>query len=74
MATLNELNDITKKNIYLLCTYKCSRNCEFCCNKQYDILKDVPIVSYKEFEVEYLRRRFDKIVYEVIDALKNKED
>lgn len=27
-----------------------------------------------EFEVEYLRRRFDKIVYEVIDALKNKED
>ncbi len=48
MATLNELNDITKKNIHLLCTYKCSRNCEFCCNKQYDILKDVPIVSYKE--------------------------
>ena len=27
---------------------KCSRNCEFCCNKQYDILKDVPMVSYKE--------------------------
>ena len=48
MATLNELNDITKKNIHLLCTYKCSRNCEFCCNKQYDILKDVPMVSYKE--------------------------
>lgn len=48
MATLNELNDITKKNIHLLCTYKCSRNCKFCCNKQYDILKDVPMVSYKE--------------------------
>lgn len=48
MATLNELNDITKRNIHLLCTYKCSRNCKFCCNKQYDILKDVPMVSYKE--------------------------
>ncbi len=27
-----------------------------------------------EFEVEYLRRRFDKIIGEVIDALKNKEE
>ena len=48
MTTLNKLNDITKKNIHLLCTYKCSRNCEYCCNKQYDILKDVPMISCKE--------------------------
>lgn len=27
-----------------------------------------------EFEVEYLRRRFDQIIDAVIDALKHKED
>lgn len=47
MATLNDYNDKTKKNIHLMVTSLCDRNCRYCCNKQYD-LNDIPYVTDSE--------------------------
>lgn len=49
MAVLNEYNENTKKNIHLLVTTLCDRNCKYCCNKQYN-LNDIPYVTDEELE------------------------
>lgn len=47
MSRLNDYTPATKKNIHLLVTSLCERNCPFCCNKQYD-LSNVPQATEKE--------------------------
>ena len=47
MAILNEKNENTVKNIHLMVTSLCYRNCPYCCNKQYD-LSTIPQVSKEE--------------------------
>lgn len=49
MAILNEKNENTVKNIHLMVTSLCKRNCFFCCNRQYD-LSDIPQVSNEELQ------------------------
>lgn len=49
MAQLNEKTDITKRNVHIMITNRCYRNCPFCCNKQYDV-NDIPIVTNEELE------------------------
>lgn len=44
---LNKRTDKTKGVIHLMVTTLCSRNCKFCCNKQYDI-DCVPTVKQYE--------------------------
>ena len=46
---LNELNDKTKKVIHLMVTSLCNRNCNHCCNKQYD-LNNIPYVTDSELK------------------------
>lgn len=46
-ATLNDKNEKTKKIIHLMVTTLCNRNCEFCCNKMYD-MNDIPYVTHEE--------------------------
>jgi MoaA/NifB/PqqE/SkfB family radical SAM enzyme len=36
-----------KKIIHIMVTSLCKRNCEYCCNKQYD-LNDIPYVTDEE--------------------------
>ena len=48
-AALNEYNDQTKKNIHLMVTTLCNRNCKYCCNKQYD-LNSIPFVTDAELK------------------------
>lgn len=47
MAALNEYNDQTKKNIHIMVTNLCLRDCPHCCNKQYNI-SDIPVVTDAE--------------------------
>lgn len=47
MAVLNEKNENTIKNIHLMVTSLCDRNCPYCCNKQYD-LSTIPQVTDEE--------------------------
>lgn len=49
MAQLNEKTDITKRNVHIMITNRCYRNCPFCCNKQYDV-NEIPIVTNEELE------------------------
>lgn len=49
MAKLNKKNKKTEKIIHLLITSLCNRNCEFCCNKQYDLNK-IPYVTDEELK------------------------
>lgn len=49
MAKLNEKNERTKKVIHLMTTTLCSRDCPYCCNKQYDI-DQVPTVTDEELK------------------------
>ena len=44
---LNEYTPETARNIHLLTTSLCYRNCPYCCNKQYD-LSTIPQVSKEE--------------------------
>lgn len=44
---LNEYTPETARNIHLLTTSLCDRNCPYCCNKQYD-LSMIPQVSDEE--------------------------
>lgn len=44
---LNEYTSETARNIHLLTTSLCYRNCPYCCNKQYD-LSTIPQVSNEE--------------------------
>lgn len=46
---LNERTEITKKIIHIMVTSLCSRNCKYCCNKQYD-LNDIPYVTDEELK------------------------
>lgn len=46
---LNEKNEKTKNIIHLMVTSLCKRDCEFCCNKQYD-LNDIPYVTKEELK------------------------
>lgn len=47
MAMLNDYTPETARNIHLLTTSLCDRDCPYCCNKQYD-LSTVPQVSNEE--------------------------
>ena len=47
MAVLNEKNENTVKNIHLMVTSLCDRDCPYCCNKQYD-LSTISQVSNEE--------------------------
>ena len=47
MPMLNEKTELTKKNIHIMVTMKCDRNCPYCCNKQYN-LSEIPIVTDAE--------------------------
>lgn len=47
MSKLNEKNERTEKIIHILVTNLCNRNCEFCCNKQYD-MNTIPYVTDEE--------------------------
>ena len=38
------------KRCRLLITTKCPNNCPLCCNKQFDLLKDVPIIDRWDYE------------------------
>ena len=49
MAVLNEKNENTVKNIHLMVTSLCNRNCPYCCNRQYN-LSDIPQVSDEELQ------------------------
>lgn len=52
---LNPVNDITRRIIHIMVTDKCDRKCPYCCNLQYDIEKDVPIVTDDELRhAEYI--------------------
>lgn len=44
---LNDYTPETARNIHLLTTSLCDRNCRYCCNKQYD-LSTIPQVSDEE--------------------------
>lgn len=48
-CALNEYNENTKKNIHIMVTSLCNRNCKYCCNKQYD-LNDIPYVTDEELD------------------------
>lgn len=50
MAILNEKNEYTVKTIHLMLTNKCDRDCKYCCNKQYDVYKDVPVITDDELK------------------------
>lgn len=50
MAVLNEKNENTVKNIHLMVTSLCDRDCPYCCNKQYD-LSTIPQVSDEELRL-----------------------
>lgn len=47
---LNEYTPETARNIHLLTTSLCYRNCPYCCNKQYD-LSTIPQVSDEELRL-----------------------
>lgn len=47
MAILNEKNENTVKNIHLMVTSLCNKDCPHCCNKQYD-LGTIPQVTDEE--------------------------
>lgn len=47
MAVLNEKNESTVKNIHLMVTSLCNKDCPHCCNKQYD-LGTIPQVTDEE--------------------------
>lgn len=47
MAMLNDYTPETARNIHLLTTSLCDRDCPHCCNKQYD-LSTIPQVSKEE--------------------------
>lgn len=49
MAILNEKNEDIVKNIHLMVTSLCNRNCPYCCNRQYN-LSDIPQVSDEELQ------------------------
>ena len=46
---LNERNEKTKRVIHLMVTTLCKRNCEYCCNKQYDF-DLIPYVTDEELK------------------------
>lgn len=49
MAQLNDKTDVTKRNIHIMITNLCDRNCAYCCNKQYDV-NEIPVVTNEELE------------------------
>lgn len=49
MAQLNKKTDVTKRNIHIMITNLCDRNCAYCCNKQYDV-NEIPVVTNEELE------------------------
>ena len=50
MAALNEKNTLNAKELHLMLTNKCDRNCRYCCNKTYDVINDVEVVTDEDFE------------------------
>lgn len=49
MSKLNEKTHKTEKIIHIMTTSLCNRNCENCCNKQYN-LNDIPYVTDAELQ------------------------
>lgn len=49
MKKLNEKTERTKKVIHLMTTTLCSRDCPYCCNKQYDI-DQIPTATDEELK------------------------
>lgn len=47
MTKLNDKDEHTEKIIHLMVTSMCDRNCEHCCNKQYD-LNSIPYATSEE--------------------------
>ena len=48
MGRLNEWNEKTQGIIHLMVTSICDRDCPLCCNKQYDLNTEVPLVTDEE--------------------------
>lgn len=44
---LNEKTEATKRNIHLMVTSMCDRDCKYCCNKQYE-LNSIPYLTDDE--------------------------
>ena len=49
MAILNAKTNNTEKNVHLMVTNICLRDCKYCCNKQYD-LNSIPYVTDEELK------------------------
>lgn len=56
------------KRCRLLLTTKCPNNCPLCCNKQFDLFKDVPIIDRWNYD-EFILTGGEPLMYSTIDLI-----